>query len=233
MKKYLLVASVCLCLIVSTANAQVSFNGPDSIFVTMNKGSVYTLEDTIFNGSLNTVNFTWSVDGAKTNIPSGDSIKTICFLPFGQCYSSNFSANHNENIQGKTAAFIETKFYMQANPPANHKSVITIAHSVTTKPSRTYIFTPNSFPSAIENLNKIINVYPQPAKNSLTIMHYNTKCTKAIVYNVIGNKVLECSLPKNTNGFSLNIEGLNNGYFYINLLDDNNNSVGKKKFLKN
>ena len=84
----------------------------------------------------------------------------------------------------------------------------------------------------------IINIYPNPAKHSVTIQYYlndNSSEIELVLYNILGKSVEAIKLPHvlGANTYTLNIKELPKGaYFCKILVDDNPLSVKKLILLK-
>lgn len=79
----------------------------------------------------------------------------------------------------------------------------------------------SGIPTAIENQkeNNSFNVYPNPAKNTITI---DGEYTNANIYDVFGKLVLTTEAQK-----SINISALENGVYFVNINKDNNTIIKK------
>ena len=84
-------------------------------------------------------------------------------------------------------------------------------------------------PSGISESNLIhVAVYPVPASNEVSVQFENTGRTTAKVYDMLGNLVLSSTLTQNIN--HLNIETLSNGFYAIQLMNENNQIIARSKF---
>jgi hypothetical protein len=217
----------------TSLNAQIVPISNDTTIIYVGKGSVGKIEDTIINNGTASADITWNIDYSKSSIIAGDSINSVCFLPLGGCYTSNLGTPHLESVDPATAAFFETKFYMSALAANNQQGIIVLNTDVPAVGARVYIFKAG-YPSNIAKTNKLnLTLYPQPATTNLTVMHHSNEITKAVIYSVIGSKVVEYKTPLNSNGFVIPVNQLNNGYYIMDLLDANNKSLAKKKFVVN
>lgn len=66
-----------------------------------------------------------------------------------------------------------------------------------------------------QNINEYISIYPNPVKDNLTISYKNgAEIELVVIYNQIGQKVLEEKLSNNT----INVSGLKQGLFVIEMV---------------
>ena len=80
------------------------------------------------------------------------------------------------------------------------------------------------------NSNNDFQLYPNPAKNSITINNINNNVSKVLVINVLG-KTLQAIDVVNTSTKKIDIAGLSSGTYYIKALSlSGNTSI--KKFIK-
>ena len=80
------------------------------------------------------------------------------------------------------------------------------------------------------NSNNDFQLYPNPAKNSITINNINNNVSKVLVINVLG-KTLQAIDVVNTSTKKIDIAGLSSGTYYIKALSLNGNT-SIKKFIK-
>jgi len=83
------------------------------------------------------------------------------------------------------------------------------------------------------NLDLKFSIYPNPANNNLTLDFTSENSNKSIlsITNIIGEKIKESQINTvaGINTFNLNLEGINNGVYFINLI--NNSSKSTKKLV--
>jgi hypothetical protein len=83
------------------------------------------------------------------------------------------------------------------------------------------------------NLNLKFSIYPNPANNNLTLDFTSENSDKSIlsITNIIGEKMKEFQINTvvGINTFNLNLEGINNGVYFINFI--NNSSKSTKKIV--
>lgn len=93
---------------------------------------------------------------------------------------------------------------------------------------RFWVYNPNSI-----NESSLIHVsvYPVPASNEVSVQFENPGRTTAKVYDMLGNLVLSSTLTQNLN--HLNIENLSNGFYGIQLMNENNQIIARSKFTVN
>ena len=83
-----------------------------------------------------------------------------------------------------------------------------------------------------ETKNANISLYPNPAKNEITINLANSLNNSMVcsMIDVLGKEVASASIEKGTSSFKLNIESLEKGVYFVNLMDGN--TVITKKIIK-
>jgi len=83
------------------------------------------------------------------------------------------------------------------------------------------------------NLDLKFSIYPNPANNNITLDFTSENSNKSIlsITNIIGEKIREFQINTvaGINTFNLNLEGINNGVYFINFI--NNSSKSTKKFI--
>ena len=86
---------------------------------------------------------------------------------------------------------------------------------------------------SVKELNKsfAVNVYPNPAKNTVMFQSVNT-ITKAEIYSVTGQVVKTIKSNNTISGEVINISDLNKGVYFISLLDEHNNQTIKKLIIE-
>ena len=77
-------------------------------------------------------------------------------------------------------------------------------------------------------LNSDLYIYPNPAKNSITVSHSNIKISSYKILNMVGEEVLSGNLNSST----INIESLNSGTYLIMMNEEYSNQTYFKKFIK-
>lgn len=84
--------------------------------------------------------------------------------------------------------------------------------------------------SNIEDVIKKINLYPNPAKEHVTIVSKTNKITGWELYNIYGNKVLHNETD--TNATTINLKTLVRGYYFIKVQLDDGSTTQKNIILK-
>ena len=83
------------------------------------------------------------------------------------------------------------------------------------------------------NLDLKFSIYPNPTNNNLTLDFTSENSNKSILSltNIIGEKIREFQINtvEGINTFNLNLEGINNGVYFINFINNSNKST--KKFI--
>jgi hypothetical protein len=89
---------------------------------------------------------------------------------------------------------------------------------------------PNSSASIIEkNIEFKFVIYPNPNRGSFTIQHSFSEDITIKIYDVLGNELSKITTDKKEIEFELN--QLKQGYYFVQLLDSNNTSIGMKKII--
>ena len=88
----------------------------------------------------------------------------------------------------------------------------------------------NGNPASVEDnfVDSDLYVYPNPAKNSITVNHSNIKISSYTILNMLGEEVLSGDL----NSPTINIESLNSGSYFIMFNEEDSNQTYFKKFIK-
>ena len=88
----------------------------------------------------------------------------------------------------------------------------------------------NGNPASVEDniVDNDLYVYPNPAKNSISVNHSNIKISSYTILNILGEEVLSGDL----NSAAINIESLNSGSYYIMFNEEDSNQTYFKKFIK-
>ena len=89
---------------------------------------------------------------------------------------------------------------------------------------------PNSSASIIEkNIEFKFVIYPNPNTGSFTIQHTFSEDITIKIYDVLGNELSKITTDKKEIEFELN--QLKQGYYFVQLLDSYNTSIGMKKII--
>ncbi len=81
--------------------------------------------------------------------------------------------------------------------------------------------------STIENQ---LDIFPNPASETLTIYHAGTQPEKVSIYDLSGSLVLECQPASEDNSFVIDISQMTSGLYFIKILFNNNTVT--KNFVK-
>ncbi|KAA5824096.1 T9SS type A sorting domain-containing protein [Algibacter amylolyticus] len=82
--------------------------------------------------------------------------------------------------------------------------------------------------SVNDNQMSNLNIYPNPAKNSISIEHLNATITSLSIYNIQGRKVLEQPLKNSDSKIEINISSLVNGLYLLTIKDENGAQASRK-----
>ncbi|XMO87206.1 chondroitinase-B domain-containing protein [Algibacter sp. AS12] len=82
--------------------------------------------------------------------------------------------------------------------------------------------------SVNDNQLSNLNIYPNPAKNSIKIEHLNATITSLSIYSIQGRKVLEQSLKHSDSKIEVNISSLVNGLYLLTIKDENGTQASRK-----
>ena len=88
----------------------------------------------------------------------------------------------------------------------------------------------NGNPASVEDnfVDSDLYVYPNPAKNSITVNHSNIKISSYTILNMLGEEVLSGDL----NSPTINIKLLNSGSYFIIFNEEGSGQTYFKKFIK-
>lgn len=83
--------------------------------------------------------------------------------------------------------------------------------------------------TSIKNLTATtINVYPNPAKNQITVNFDATAAEGTIrVFDVMGRTIMTQKVAKNTSAYTLDINALNNGSYFVELVAGESRGISK------
>jgi hypothetical protein len=88
----------------------------------------------------------------------------------------------------------------------------------------------NGNPASVDDnfVDSDLYVYPNPAKNSITVNHSNIKISSYTILNMLGEEVLSGDL----NSPTINIKSLNSGSYFIIFNEEGSGQTYFKKFIK-
>ncbi|RTY70571.1 reprolysin-like metallopeptidase [Flavobacterium sp. LB2P53] len=72
----------------------------------------------------------------------------------------------------------------------------------------------------------LIRVYPNPAKNSITVQFEKTQHLDVAVFDLLGRQILSTVLKSSSN--TIDVSSLSSGTYIMQLIDDENNKTSKK-----
>ncbi|MEP3838976.1 MAG: chondroitinase-B domain-containing protein [Algibacter sp.] len=87
--------------------------------------------------------------------------------------------------------------------------------------------------SVSDNLLSKLNVYPNPAKNSIQLEHLNSTITSLSIYSIQGRKVLEQPISSSKSKIEVDISSLVNGLYLLNIKDENGAKASRKIVVSN
>jgi hypothetical protein len=76
------------------------------------------------------------------------------------------------------------------------------------------------------NSSNLISIYPNPAKNQITLNNENSSIFNATLINMLGQKIRTFEVENGKN--SIDISALSDGIYFINICDKNNMIASKK-----
>lgn len=87
----------------------------------------------------------------------------------------------------------------------------------------------NGNPASVQDLPKSdLFIYPNPAKNSITVSYSNVKISSYKILNMLGEEVMSGDLNTPT----INIESIKSGSYFIMFYEEGSNQTYFKKFIK-
>jgi Secretion system C-terminal sorting domain len=213
--------------------AQVTFT-MDTSFSIVGRNSTSKPIISINNSSTSPVTFTWSIDTTNSIFPSGYSSNGVCLLP-GLCYS--FAPNmHTETIDAKSKIDVEPTVFISATADLTKSCYVVINTDIDGGKKMVFKVTAQNWATSINTAKPTrinLDMYPSPVTNTLNVVHNNSKVQKAILFNILGKKIMDYNTPINANGFSINTSDLASGMYIIDVRDGANRSLATQRFTKN
>lgn len=153
------------------------------------------------------------------NVYVGDTLE----IKSGFTNTTHFSGDYDPwgNV-GKT--YIMYVFYDDANPSDSIAFV-----------TEFYAGSGASY-STIEKINATANVYPNPAKNFITLDYQipaNSSSARFEIRNILGSVVSEMNLTSATGQQKIDISNLQNGVYFYTLVINNKAVISKKLVIRN
>jgi hypothetical protein len=235
--KRIMISCSCLFVFLGNVNAQITV-AKDTSFTDVCRGNSVNVKP--FITLTNTTNIpqviSWNVDMNLSILPTGYNTSGICFLP-GLCYVFNGGV-HTETMDTLSSAIIEPAVNVTDSARLDSAQLIVVNLNINGGNQKIYFkITSLACVTSIANTSKAnriqLDMYPIPAKNILNVVHNNNKVAKAILYNVLGKKIMEYYTPANANGFSINTASIPNGMYILDVRDNNNLSLATQRFSKN
>lgn len=90
-----------------------------------------------------------------------------------------------------------------------------------------YLQTEFQSPASIEPSSTSVNIYPNPAENTIYLDRLNLADGRVEFYSLLGQMVLRLELAK-----EINLEGLDKGVYYLRILDDSGQLFLTRKIIK-
>jgi Secretion system C-terminal sorting domain len=231
MKKIILIIG---CIVINMAAiAQVTVS-MDTVYSVMDRDFTAKPIITITNGNTTDFTFNWSIDSANCVLPSGFSCSGVCSLP-GLCYPFK-TGNHVYTMPANTSMILEPSVYLSATADITKAGWIFLNTDINGGKQLAFKFNGQEWATSIKNTkpNRIhLEMYPMPSTTILNVVHNNNKVAKAILFNVLGKKIMEYYTPVNANGFSINTADLSDGMYILDVRDNTNHSLATQRFTKN
>jgi uncharacterized membrane protein len=205
----------------------------DTALYTGARGYSAVVPITITNSKSVDVPVTWSIDIANCVIPTGFTVTGVCFLPSGSCYPYT-TASHTDLAKGNSTQVLDLNIIIGANARLDSNCVIVLNTDLTGHNKLVYVVNAVNWATGVNTRPTRIKLemYPQPSTSILNIVHNDSRVAKAVVYSLLGKKIQEYNTPVNAAGFSIPVEDLSNGVYFIDIRDAANNSLATQKFTK-
>ena len=147
------------------------------------------------------------------------------------CSSLNLTVSLNGTPAHGTATLLGNEIVY--TPNSNYVGPDTIYYTDTDPnnvTSSAYVIINVTINTGISEANEIaVKMFPVPANNELHIQFENKGRTAARIYDIVGNVVNEVALTQNDN--NINVSGLANGVYGIQLLNESNAIIARGKFV--
>lgn len=244
MKKYLLLSSISL-LTFQQINAQVlEFEHNPATLATTGNGDDFfvTVYNTVNNNTATNVKYQWKLIN-PTDLPSGWSYNGFC--DNSTCYNagtliawetgSPVECNLAPNARG-------TDFKLQMGIPdaapagvGTFKFRVEVLEGGTQIDTVTFIITKSTTSiNAIQVEDNRVGIYPNPSYDGMVnvFVAKELKAKSLNIYNLLGQLVDSRSLNNSSEVHQLNIQNLNSGLHYFQIIDDNNQTITARQFIK-
>ena len=93
-----------------------------------------------------------------------------------------------------------------------------------------YVFCHTTATSLINHQDEELNIFPNPASNSITIETKNAELTSAVIFDSKGTEVMKQELQNGNN--KINLEKFSEGIYFIQITG-NNKTYHKKIIVSN
>jgi hypothetical protein len=234
MKKLILISFLSILSIGAFAQAVLL---KDTVYLKVPVGTLNVdLHDTIINPLSVKLPQVWAISN-QTTLPAGFSVTSVCTQPYptglGQCVNYTFAPHDEDTLPANGGMDFKLSVKIAQNAIPNAISYVLINSDIINKPM---VFAIESFiPASLKPVTSFNNVslYPSPASNILNLVHNSALVSKAVVYNVIGKKLITYNTPVGEKGFSIPVTDLSNGIYFIEIQDKNGVKLALKKFVKN
>ena len=198
-----------------------------------NQGNIFvsfsSLMENIDNGSQNFrhVNAVKSTDGGTTWSTPKDITPWDAWGGAQECVFARMDRNVDDKIRLIYQKDFEPGLAVRGDEDIIDMNYIQYLEVDTFELSSTSTSIDNS------NLDLKFSIYPNPANNNITLDFTSKNSDKSILSltNIIGEKIREFQINtvEGINTFNLNLEGINNGVYFINFINNSNKST--KKFI--
>ncbi len=236
MKKILLMSIISIVSL--SASAQVATLVKDTVYMKVLVGTPNKdLHDTILNNTSTAIPQVWAISN-QTTLPAGFSVTSVCTQPYptglGQCVNYTFAAHAEDTLPASGGMDFKLSMKLAANTVPGTVAYVKVNSDLLSK-QMVFAIEATAYPTSVANTNVLNNItlYPSPVTNILNVVHNSSAVSKALVFNVIGKKIMTYNTPFGEKGFSIPTSDLSNGIYFVELQDKNANKLALKKFIKN
>jgi Secretion system C-terminal sorting domain len=215
------------------AMAQISVSADTAYYTGARGGADVAIPITVSNAKNLDVTVNWNVDLANSIIPTGFTPTGVCFLPSGGCFPFSGASHPNLILAGTTQAF-DLNINIGPNARLDSNCIIVLNTDLAGHNKLVFNIKAVQWATALQNKPSRVklDMYPQPAVNTLNIVHNDTRVAKAVVYSLLGRRVQEYNTPIGADGFSIPTSELVDGVYFIDIRDAAGNNLATQKFTK-
>jgi hypothetical protein len=225
-----IISTLVLCAVCSISFAQLTYWKDTVVYSNFPKdGADHHSVDTVYNTTTSPITLDWS--RSSSNLLTGWSGTSVCFLPNGQCYSWPLSANqHTEIIPagGKVYFEVAVKALTTAQDGCSEVFI--------TSNGKNLVFKYCAWPSSTNEYsnNNIVSIYPNPASSFINLKINDKNIASISVTNIIGKQfgTLKVDATK-SDVLNIPVSSFANGMYLLTFNDANGKTLGVKRVMKN